>query len=328
MLKNNRKDEMGSVKIIAPLVGFISDVETLDFGEFVICKARTDNLRDFLRSMGITITIEIPNEMATQLLFNYLLCYEYSVEENDGVMNPPDKTSKKIENLVKTFRLFKSGNVRNDFYILVPSDLAGGYMTNGYITQRGFLNYHFSSSEIKDFLEFQKNLTTLIPNELNKNNRCIEIAIRYFNFANERDSNEDKMVDYIIALEALYLNGDHGEFTYRLAHRAASMLGSTFDGRRETFKKVKDAYNLRSQIVHGNYDPKKGEITNEEVEKVNNYVRISIVKYLNLNKTHNSKESILKKIDESLFGEASWDTLQKDARAFLACRAENEGKKR
>lgn len=326
MLKNNRKDEMGSVKIIAPLVGFISDVETLDFGEFVICKVRTENLHNFLRSMGITRGIS--DEMAPQLLFNYLLCYEYSVEENDRVMNPPDKTSKRIENLVKTFRLYKSGNVRNYFYILVPSDFTGGYMTNRYITQGGFLNYHFSSSEIKDFLEFQKILTTLIPNEWNKDNRYIEIAIRYFNFANERDSNEDKMVDYLIALEALYLNGDHGEFTYRLAHRAASMLGSTFDRRRVTFEKVKDAYNLRSQIVHGSSNPKKREITNEDVEKVNNYVRISIVKYLNLNKTHNSKKLILEKIDESLFGEASWDTLQKDARAFLACRAENEGKKR
>ena len=317
MLKNNRKDEVGSVKIIAPLVGFISDVETLDFGEFVICEVRSEKLGNFLRSMGITRGIS--NEMAAQLLSNHLLCYEYSVEENN--MNPPDKTSKRIENLVKTFRLYKSGNVRNYFYILVPSEFTGGYMTNGYITPGGFLNYHFSSSEIKDFLEFQKILTTLIPNEWNKDNRYIEIAIRYFNFANERDSNEDKMVDYIIALEALYLNGDHGEFTYRLAHRAASMLGSTFDRRRVTFEKVKDAYNLRSKIVHGSSDPKKRKITNEDVEKVNNYVRISIVKYLNLNKTHNSKKLILEKIDESLFGEASWDTLQKDARAFLACRA-------
>lgn len=314
MQENNRKDEMGSVKIIAPIVGFTSDVETLDFGEFVICKVRTENLHDFLRSMGITKGIS--NEIVPQLLSNYLLCYEYSVE--DGEMNPSDKTWKRIENLVKTFRLYKSGNVRNYFHIIVPS--TGGYMYTGYV-KRVFLNYHFSSSEIEDFLEFQEILTTLIPNELDKNNRYIEIAIRYFNFANERDSNEDKMVDYIIALEALYLNGDHGEFTYRLAHRAASMLGSTFDKRRETFRNVRDAYDLRSQIVHGGSDPKKRKITNEDVEKVNNYVRISIVEYLNLNKTHNSKKLILEKIDESLFGETSWDTLQRDAKAFLACRA-------
>jgi hypothetical protein len=314
MLENNRKDEMGSVKIIAPIVGFTSDVETLDFGEFVICKVRSENLGNFLRSMRITK--EISFEIAAQLLSNYLLCYEYSVE--DGEMNPSDKTWMRIENLVKTFRLYKSGNVRNYFHIIVPS--TGGYMYTGYV-KGGFLNYHFSSSEIEDFLEFQEILTTLIPNELDKNNRYIEIAIRYFNFANERDSNEDKMVDYIIALEALYLNGDHGEFTYRLAHRAASMLGSTFDKRRETFRNVRDAYDLRSQIVHGGSDPKKRKITNEDVEKVNNYVRMSIVAYLNLNKTHNSQKLILEKIDESLFGEASWDTLQKDAKAFLACRA-------
>lgn len=318
MLENNRKDEKARVKIIAPLVGFTSDVETLDFGEFVICKVRTENLHNFLRSMGVTRGIS--HEMAIPLLSNYLLCYEYSVEENNGVMNPPDKTSKRIENLVKAFRLYKSGNVRNYFYILVPSEFTGGYMSNGYI-KGGLLNYYFSSSDIRDFLMFQKVLKTLIPNEWDKGNRYLKIAIRYFNFAKERDSNEDKIVDFVIALEALYLNGDHGEFTYKLAHRAASMLGSTFDRRRVAFEKVKAAYNLRSQIVHGGSDPKKRKITNEDVEKVDNYVRISIVEYLNLNKKYNSKKLILEKIDESLFGEASWDTLQKDAKAFLACRA-------
>lgn len=316
MLGNNRKDEMGSVKIIAPIVGFTSDVETLDFGEFVICKVRTENLRNFLRSMRITGGIS--NEIAAQLLSNYLLCYEFPVEEKDKGMNPSDKTWMRIENLVKTFRLYKSGNVRNYFHIIVPS--TGGYMYTGYV-KGGFLNYHFSPSEIEHFLEFQEILTTLIPNEWNKDNRYIEIAIRYFNFAKERDSNEDKIVDFVIALEALYLNGDHGEFTYKLAHHAASMLGSTFDRRRVAFERVKAAYNLRSQIVHGGSDPKKRKITNEDVEKVDNYVRISIVKYLNLNKKYNSKKLILEKIDESLFGEASWDTLQKDAKAFLACRA-------
>lgn len=315
MLGNNKKDEKVSVKIISPIVGFSSDAETLDFGEFVICKVRTENLHNFLRSMGIK---GVSNEIASQLLFNYLLCYEYSVEENDDVMNPPDKTTKRIENLVKTFRLYKSGNVRNYFHILVPS--TSGYMYHGHV-RGGFLDYYFSSSDIKDFLDFQKILTTLIPNEWDKDNRYIEIAIRYFNFAKERDSNEDKIVDFVIALEALYLNGDHGEFTYKLAHRAASMLGSTFDRRRVAFEKVKAAYNLRSQIVHGGSDPKKRKITNEDVEKVDNYVRISIVEYLNLNKKYNSKKLILEKIDESLFGEASWDTLQKDAKAFLACRA-------
>jgi Apea-like HEPN len=67
-----------------------------------------------------------------------------------------------------------------------------------------------------------------------------------------RSSDEDAILDIFIALEAMaFKKGEQGEFTYKLSQRVACLLGKTPAARKSYFKKVKNAYNIRSKIIHG-----------------------------------------------------------------------------
>ena len=60
----------------------------------------------------------------------------------------------------------------------------------------------------------------------------------------------DSIADIAIALEAMY-GLDAPEITYKLRTRAAFLLGSGLEDRREVFDRVNRLYRARSRIVHG-----------------------------------------------------------------------------
>ena len=85
----------------------------------------------------------------------------------------------------------------------------------------------------------------------------VRVAIFRFNIANERtqlaygrDQPEDKLIDYWIALEALFLPHDQ-ELSYRAALRISYFLGADADDRKLKFEAIKDSYDARSWVVHG-----------------------------------------------------------------------------
>ena len=117
-------------------------------------------------------------------------------------------------------------------------------------------------------------------------------AIRRFGYAHERYRSEDKIIDLLIAAEALLLSdGSYtGEVRYRLAHRAALFLAEADETRRIIFKRMGVAYDLRSKVAHGGSYSKKlpeksdGSIPtlDEFVWQIQEYIRLAILKALNL----------------------------------------------
>jgi hypothetical protein len=83
--------------------------------------------------------------------------------------------------------------------------------------------------------------------------KFIGVAARRFSFAHERYNSQDKIVDLLIAAEALFLcdQGGIGELRYRLSLRAAFFLTDDSQTRKRIFADFKTAYDLRSKIVHG-----------------------------------------------------------------------------
>jgi hypothetical protein len=62
----------------------------------------------------------------------------------------------------------------------------------------------------------------------------------------------ERLLDIAFAFEAIILNdGDNKELSYRLALRAARLLGKTLKERHEIFDSVKKLYDFRSKIAHG-----------------------------------------------------------------------------
>ena len=132
--------------------------------------------------------------------------------------------------------------------------------------------------------------------DFNKN-RPVDIAIRRFNYAYEKEQFEDKLIDYMIALEALFLKKDeNNELTYRLALRTALFIRSKKEEINQIRKVIKRAYNIRSKIVHGS-----GIINSLDLQEltptIEEYVRLSLKKFLYSNE---NLEELLKKIENNL----------------------------
>ena len=106
---------------------------------------------------------------------------------------------------------------------------------------------------------------------------ALNIAIDRFN-SSYRGRYDDMLIDQMIALESLYI-GDNQELTYKLALRAAFLLGGGQRERRKIFDRLKKAYGIRSKIVHGS--PVPADI-GEVVDYTEDYLRKSLVKFIQI----------------------------------------------
>jgi hypothetical protein len=74
-----------------------------------------------------------------------------------------------------------------------------------------------------------------------------------FYFLQSARSNPDiaiKIVDYCTCFEALFSTSS-SELSHQLAERIAFFIGENSEERRDIFNKVKEAYGIRSRIIHG-----------------------------------------------------------------------------
>ena len=87
-----------------------------------------------------------------------------------------------------------------------------------------------------------------------------------------------------------------------LALRTAFFLEGDRQKCREIFKDIKRAYGFRSNIVHGSYHKIKDEL---ELEKYCNtterYVRLAIIKWIDMIEKGKTKQEIYDYIEDKLF---------------------------
>lgn len=80
-------------------------------------------------------------------------------------------------------------------------------------------------------------------------------SIHRFNLAFDRGLLDDRLVDLVIAAEALFLSDtnskDRGELRFRFSLRAAKFINHPTFSEHEVFRVMRDAYDGRSSIVHG-----------------------------------------------------------------------------
>ncbi|HWT02897.1 MAG TPA: hypothetical protein VN256_21790 [Pyrinomonadaceae bacterium] len=140
------------------------------------------------------------------------------------------------------------------------------------------------------------------------------LAMRRIGYAHERHRIEDKLIDLLIAAEALFLNDSgnetyRGELQYRLAQRAGFFLGGDPQMREKIYHHMKDAYKLRSQIVHGGKirplrrDDGSSVDMEEFVDSTRVYLRLSLHKMVSL--VMQSPPGKLIDWDELIFGTAA-----------------------
>ena len=104
----------------------------------------------------------------------------------------------------------------------------------------------------------------------------LKTAISRFNSSLDRRTLADRLIDLVVALEALFGDRESSSISYKVAIRCACWLHSSGQQRLTTFKTVRDCYSTRSKSVHGG---KGTHSSAQQVNELEGIVRGSIVKF-------------------------------------------------
>ena len=268
-------------RYLALLDRFSSDSEELDLSHekrtLKIRKIPKENLEDFLlipkhRFSTVPDTFEWAIALGEDM---YWMDYSYEVEDSKQAMiRAGNVAHEEMEKVVLALRLFKEGCIR----IIFNVRKVGRSVVS---SQVGFCRsderlYFVASSELSTLKAFHKEFAD-IAWERKETHTAPGIALNRFTDSYERLKPEDKIIDCMVGLEALYLEKEElGELSYRLAHRAAILLADSKKERQQLFTQTKKSYKLRSKIVHG----LKYDLSPQDVWFVEDILRRSIKKFL------------------------------------------------
>lgn len=203
---------------------------------------------------------------------------ECTITKGPSKTNFFDACLRHLERAILTLRLFKKGIVGYNLFIIrhaLPRALPHGLSRvpwTGACARVGQPNYTVDRHESKALKKFFSEFIGMDLGDL-------KLAAEYFNKSYEENvSPRDSIVDLMIALESLYLQGENRELGYKLAIRMSHVLSTDPHTRKCIFDKVKKAYGLRSSIVHGG--KKYPRIDGGVFLQIQEYARRSLILFL------------------------------------------------
>ena len=177
------------------------------------------------------------------------------------------------EKAVLVLRLYHEGIIGYNIIVLAPQM---GTRYTGVLSRRPWASADVLESQLKygirrdEVQELQRFFAEFIAARLDG----LDLAAEYFNKSYEESHTpRDSFVDLIIALENLYLKGEGQELGYKLRMRMSHVLSKDIETRKQIFKNMKEAYNLRSQVIHGT---KRYSIDSSMLLEIRDYVRKSL----------------------------------------------------
>ena len=280
---------------IAPLHNFKSELEVIQLDKNLKIRKIHDKEQKqlWLENFSMIPKFEIPS-------IKFVLEAQYQVKEH----RPDEMTyiNELFDRVISAMRLFKKGTfgynrITTKIYWACPISKASMGSGKNYYEPFHFAQYELSKGEAEDLVNFWE----MFKEVDFKKYRFIELAIRRFNLAHVRKELEDKLIDLMIALEALYLLNTDQELGFKLAIRAAFILGKDkgkSEEKEKIYKFLKNAYKIRGGIVHGNkrLEEKIKLSDGEEISAQNfilqleDHLRQSIIHFINLSMNYEVKE--------------------------------------
>jgi len=284
------------------LVNFQSDKGKIKLNDGLIIKKISNNERRRIWRMGTVLEFDM-------LLIKWILQVQVNVTR--GQRFTYQLPSEFFNDLIITLRLFKGGVIGyKHLYSYCLSSWDDSMRAS--FGEKNFSGkmYTLSKSEVYKFKKWWEEFKRMKGLKIKKE---IETAIKRFNYAYDRVNLEDKLIDYIIALESLLLMGEP-EKKFKFALRGAFLLGKEIKNQKERYsymKKAKEflseAYDLRNKIVHGAKGLKNKVIINNEeipiqefIEAIEEYLRKSIKIFFKIS-DRQGKEEILRELDDAIF---------------------------
>ena len=181
----------------------------------------------------------------------------------------------KVWRLVTAMRLLTDASPRVAFVARTLSCLARGFGTwEGPLPLLG-PSAKIEKSQESRLVELYRKV------ESSPNLTKIKLGLARWNSAGDRLTEEDRLIDYWIALESLFVPETRQRVTHRTAQRIAAFLGSDGGERGRIYEQMKESYNLRSEIVHGSIRKRERKLPSGELINVTrSYLRQSLLKTL------------------------------------------------
>lgn len=235
---------------------------------------------------------------------------------------PPSKqlqqeaTSKYVLAL-NALRLFKDGDPQfGRVYGIESEHMDVGTietLQSHYENPVAFKEVGLSGTDVRKFESFHSMMAKRLEDP--KRSGFLHNVISRFGMAHMHRMHANRIVDYVIALEAL-LTDSPGESTLKLAHRTAAICADTDSDRVNTWEFIKRAYNFRSGIVHKS-EERKITVRSSVMEvkdvdsRLHGITKKSILRMVALLGTYKSQKDVLDALDRSMYDRKELARLQK-----------------
>jgi hypothetical protein len=204
-------------------------------------------------------------------------------EQRPELDHPYSSVELRLYQLVSAIRLLRKGYVGFTQLELTAErwcPFIGGQRSLG--IQSPFVSFHGLRLREQDTAELSSNLA-MVADLSKRGDSRLELALSRFNLSLERHQLYDRLIDAIVALEAIFLD-QSAELSFRLSLRAAACISTGKANRIRTYQLLRAAYDLRSQVLHGRTPPTDIEVagarlTPEELQdELRDILRRSLLK--------------------------------------------------
>ncbi len=164
-------------------------------------------------------------------------------------MHKSKVATQEAEDVICVLRVFKAGKIFPLGSISTSDSLFyTGSTGSGTSKLNRISDYSISNKELNKFKQLWKSFQDF---KNTKKRKSLNIAFKRYKYAGEKELPEDRFLDLMISAEALFLPNTKSELGFKFALRSAKFLERNQDKQYYLFDFMKIAYDLRSEIVHG-----------------------------------------------------------------------------
>jgi hypothetical protein len=334
------------VQILSHLYNFKMETDSADIANVQILRLQRNLIENVLGHPAMTILYYAPG------VGEYYIRDEISNSDlsMDNCWDAISEAMKRCDALVGILQYLKDGIVDRDYSIVRFRPI---WLNQFVITAplgesqkipfaEGAAFYTLEESDIpiaERWLGlYQARVQTELENDRSDLGNSLKVAIEFFDSSFEAGTPEERLINLMVALEAMFSPDDNQELSYKIKQYAAQLLGQTSAERVVIFKNLTKIYKLRSGIVHGSLDIDKYQtntlVPTEQLIQLVSIVRRSILRlivlFLNGNRLlhkKNGEASIHHKLDMAALDVEVAESLRNDSNpeSFLTSVILNKG---
>lgn len=319
--------------VYSHIFNFISDEDTLEFGDFQIQKLDLARRFDVLGDNSTLVAFHPHDHIGT----HFIVATGSELIENDWDWLFNERI--KAEDIARIFQYYKDGVVHINYSAVhfypewVNPIRNGGIFFYGqqrrFPHEMGGKMYSLNQDEYKEIIDWftlyqlpevigKFDLETKKKSDLGQK---IELAGIYFEASHTHHELVRRLIDLAIALEVIFHPYGQNEIAFQISQLAAQVLGTNPTEKNALFRDIKLMYTKRSDVFHGNIiNQNKKPVTLEEIERWSSFIRRSLLTFITLyirdneeiHKPDDSHIKIIERIRNSFFDSDELERLEKE----------------